>query len=335
MGRQTRFQSYECEMSQPNDETRIPFPLVARGKVRDVYDVGGDRLLMVTTDRISAFDVVLPQPIPGKGEVLTQLTAWWLARMEDLTPHHLITADPGRIVEEVPELEASYAMWARRAMLVRRAKPILVECVVRGYITGSAWREYRERGTLAGEPLPPGLVESDRLDPPIFSPATKAMVGHDENITFAEMRARIGDRLAEQLRERSLAIYERGRAIAAEAGIIVADTKFEFGELPDGTVVLIDEVLTPDSSRFWPKETYAPGRGQPSLDKQPLRDYLEGLVAQGKWNKEPPPPDLPEEVVQATSARYRDVFERLTGYTLEAFPLHDPGAAPPVASRRG
>ncbi len=313
-------------------ETRLPFPLVARGKVRDVYDVGGDRLLMVATDRISAFDVVLPQPIPHKGEVLTLITAWWLARLEDITPNHLISVDPEVIVREVPALAGLEAEWARRSMLVRRTEPFPIECVVRGYIAGSAWAEYRQTGTLAGEPLPPGLVESARLDPPIFSPATKAVEGHDENITFDEVRERIGAEAAELLKERSLAIYERGREIAAAADIIIADTKFEFGRLPDGTVLLIDEVLTPDSSRFWPKESYAPGRGQPSLDKQPVRDYLESLVERGAWDKQPPAPELPREVVEATSQRYRHVFRRLTGHTLEAFPIHDP-AQPP--SERG
>ncbi len=318
-------------MTAPIVTTQLPFPLVARGKVRDVYDVGGDRLLMVATDRISAFDVVLPQPIPYKGEVLTLITAWWLKRLEDITPHHLISVDPDVIQEQVPELGASRNQWARRAMLVRRTTPFPIECVVRGYIAGSAWAEYRRTGTLAGEPLPAGLIESDRLDPPIFSPATKAVEGHDENITFEEVCELVGADTASLLRERSLAIYERGREIAAAADIIIADTKFEFGALEDGTVILIDEVLTPDSSRFWPKESYAPGRGQPSLDKQPVRDYLESRVERGEWDKQPPPPNLPPEVIEATSARYRDVFHRLTGYTLEAFPVHDP-AHPP---RRG
>ena len=312
-------------------QTDLPFPLVARGKVRDVYDVGGDRLLMVATDRISAFDVVLPQPIPHKGEVLTQLTAWWLARLSDITPNHLISADPDAIVRDVPALDASREAWARRAMLVKRTKPVMIECVVRGYLSGSAWSEYRKRGTLAGEPLPEGLLESQRLDPPIFSPATKAEHGHDENITFTQMAERVGEELAATLRDRSLAIYERGRALAAEKGIIIADTKFEFGQAADGTLLLIDEVLTPDSSRFWPQEQYAVGRGQPSLDKQPVRDFLDALVAAGEWNKEPPPPDLPPDVVEATSARYREVFRRLTGFTLDEFPTHDPGATPPSA----
>jgi phosphoribosylaminoimidazole-succinocarboxamide synthase len=306
-------------MSMAVGRTDLPLPLVARGKVRDVYAVGDDRLLIVATDRISAFDVVLPQPIPYKGAVLTQLSAWWLARLSDITPNHLITADARLIAEQVPALTASRDVWERRSMLVRRAQVVPIECVVRGYIAGSAWAEYRRHGTLAGEPLPAGLRESGRLMPPVFSPATKAETGHDENITFDAMTAAVGAELATELRRLSLAVYTRGRDIAEEADIILADTKFEFGTLDDGRLVLIDEVLTPDSSRFWPQESYEEGRGQPSLDKQPVRDFLESLVEAGAWNKEPPPPDLPEAVVAATSARYLDVFERLTGVPLHAF----------------
>lgn len=291
--------------------------LVARGKVRDIYDAGADRLLMITTDRISAFDVVLPQPIPRKGEVLTQVTAWWLGRVADITPHHLITADPAAILAATPWAAALLEGRPYSGMLVHRTRPIPVECVVRGYLAGSAWAEYREHGTLAGEPLPSGLVENARLDPPIFSPATKAAEGHDENITFEEVRRRLGAEMAEELRRRSLAIYERGREVAAARGIIVADTKFEFGVRADGTLLLIDEVLTPDSSRFWPSEGYEPGRAQPSYDKQPVRDYLEGLASEGLWRKQPPAPNLPPAVVEATSARYQDLFLRLTGQTLE------------------
>jgi phosphoribosylaminoimidazole-succinocarboxamide synthase len=316
-------------MSHTVAESGLPLPLIARGKVRDVHAVGDDRLLLVATDRISAFDVVLPQPIPGKGAVLTQLTAWWLPQLADITPNHLITADADTIIREVPELASTRDIWADRAMLVKRADVVMIECVVRGYVSGSAWSEYRKHGTLAGEPLPAGLQESQRLDPPIFSPATKATTGHDENITFDRMCELVGVDLATELKRRSLAIYERGREVAERAGIILADTKFEFGRLPDGTLILIDEVLTPDSSRFWPKESYAPGRGQPSLDKQPVRDYLEGLVSRGEWNKEPPPPDLPTEVVRTTSDRYRGVFKRMTGFDLDAFPTADPTAAPP------
>jgi phosphoribosylaminoimidazole-succinocarboxamide synthase len=294
-----------------------------------VYDAGEDRLLIVATDRISAFDVVLPQPIPAKGAVLTQLTAWWLARLEDVTPNHLISADPDTIAEAVPAIAGERATWAGRGMLVHRTKVVPIECVVRGYLSGSAWKEYRTEGTLAGESLPEGLVESARLDPPIFSPATKAEEGHDENITFLRMKEEVGTPLAEALRRRSLAIYGRGRDVAETVGIILADTKFEFGVLPDGTLILIDEVLTPDSSRFWPGDTYAAGRGQPSLDKQPVRDYLESLVVAGEWNREPPAPTLPESVVQETSARYQDVFQRITGFSLDTFPTRAPGTSRP------
>jgi phosphoribosylaminoimidazole-succinocarboxamide synthase len=272
---------------------------------------------MITTDRISAFDVVLPQPIPRKGEVLTQVTAWWLGRVADITPHHLIAVDPAAILAAAPWAAALLDGRPYSGMLVHRTRPVPIECVVRGYLAGSAWAEYREHGTLAGEPLPPGLAENARLEEPIFSPATKAVEGHDENITFDEVRRRVGDELAEELRRRSLAIYERGREVAAARGIIVADTKFEFGVRADGELLLIDEVLTPDSSRFWPSEGYEPGRAQPSYDKQPVRDYLEGLAREGLWRKEPPAPDLPPAVVEATAARYQDLFLRLTGQTLE------------------
>ncbi|MFW6200994.1 MAG: phosphoribosylaminoimidazolesuccinocarboxamide synthase [Gemmatimonadota bacterium] len=305
-------------------ETNLPLDLVRRGKVRDIYDAGDDRLLLVASDRISAYDHVLSPPIPDKGEVLTQLTAWWLARVGDLTHHHLISADPEVIAQEIPELDADDPVWPRRSLLVRRTRPLPIECVVRGYLAGSAWREYRELGTLAGEPLPEGLVESVRLAPPLFSPATKAENGHDENITYADVRRTVGDEVAAALRERSIALYGRGRTIAERQGIIVADTKFEFGRADDGRLLLIDEVLTPDSSRFWPRERYEPGRSQPSLDKQPVRDYLDDLAHRGGWDHHSPPPPLPDDVVEATSERYRSLFRRLTGYELEAFPVHSP-----------
>ncbi|HYR09042.1 MAG TPA: phosphoribosylaminoimidazolesuccinocarboxamide synthase [Longimicrobium sp.] len=296
-----------------------------RGKVRDVYDLG-DALLMVATDRVSAFDVVMPTPVPRKGEVLTLISAWWFARTADLVPNHVLSVDPDEIVRRYPALAPHRDAWARRSMLCRKLQPFPVECVVRGYLSGSAWKEYREHGTLAGEPLPAGLRESDRLDAPLFSPATKAESGHDENIPFHRMREIVGADAAETLRDASLAVYARGREIAAESDIIIADTKFEFGTDTDGTVRLMDEVLTPDSSRFWPKEAYAPGRGQPSLDKQPLRDWLEALCAEGRWSKTPPGPELPPEVVEETSRRYQDAFRRLTGMALDDFPLADPGA---------
>jgi phosphoribosylaminoimidazole-succinocarboxamide synthase len=298
-------------------ESALDLELVHRGKVRDVYAVDNETLLMVASDRVSAFDVVLPQPIPHKGEVLTLVTAWWLEQLDGSVPHHLIAVDPDRIVALHPGLAVSRDSWARRAMLVRRTKPVLVECVVRGYVSGSAWKEYERGGTLAGEALPAGLRESQRLDPPVFSPATKAERGeHDENITFGRMRELLGDELADRLRDLSLRIYAHGRDVAEKSDIILADTKFEFGFDGAGELLLIDEVLTPDSSRFWPKESYGIGRGQPSLDKQPIRDWLDGLDG---WDKSPPPPDLPPEVVQAASDRYAQVFERLTGTPLAEY----------------
>jgi len=297
-------------------ESRLDLPLLHRGKVRDVYEVDADTLLMVASDRVSAFDVVLPQPIPHKGEVLTLITAWWLEQLEELLSHHLIAVQPDLIVERYPQLEASRDVWERRAMLVKRTKPVLVECVVRGYITGSAWKEYAKSGTLAGEPLAKGLKESQKLEPPIFSPATKAQTGHDENITFGYVQKLLGDDLAGRLRDLTLRVYEYGRDVAGERGIILADTKLEFGIDSSGALLLIDEVLTPDSSRFWPKESYAVGRGQPSLDKQPIRDFLDGLK---DWDKTPPAPDLPLSVVKATSERYQDVFRRLTGAALSTY----------------
>lgn len=282
--------------------TALPFELVRRGKVRDVYDVGNDRLLIVATDRISAFDVVMNEPIPDKGAVLTAVTKWWLSHGGVFAPNHLID-EPNDVMPE-------------RSMLVRRTTPLAFECVVRGYIAGSAWSEYKNSGTLAGEPMPAGLVESDRLEEPIFSPATKAKTGHDENVPFTRVVNELGSELANELRDRSIAIYLEGRRIAERAGIIIADTKFEFGHDSDRNLLLIDEVMTPDSSRFWPRETYEPGHSQPSLDKQPVRDYLEMLVAQGTWNKQPPPPQLPANVIAATTERYRELHRRLTGKEL-------------------
>lgn len=296
-------------------ESQLPLPLVHQGKVRDVYDAGGGLLLMVATDRVSAFDVILPQPIPRKGEVLTQLTAWWLDSLSDRIDHHLISVDPDEMVDRVPALADSREAWSARSMLVHRTEPVLVECVVRGYISGSAWQEYRTSGALAGEPLPEGLVESDRLEQPIFSPATKAQTGHDENIPFSGVIERLGDEVANRLRDLSLGIYDHGVRVARERGIILADTKFEFGYHRDGRLLLIDEVLTPDSSRFWPASRYVPGQSQRSLDKQPIRDFLDGL----DWDKSPPPPDLPDHVVDATSTRYLEIFRRLTGTELNVF----------------
>jgi phosphoribosylaminoimidazole-succinocarboxamide synthase len=302
--------------SAPVLESELDLELLHRGKVRDVYEVDSETLLMVASDRVSAFDVVLPQPIPFKGEVLTLVTAWWLEQLGSHLDHHLLAVDPDIITEYQPKLSASRDLWKRRSMLVRRTDPVLVECVVRGYITGSAWKEYERSGTLAGEPLATGLQESQQLDPPIFSPATKAQEGHDENITFDEVVELLGLELAQQLRDLSQHIYAYGRDVAKDRNIILADTKFEFGFASTGELLLIDEVLTPDSSRFWPKETYAIGRGQPSLDKQPIRDWLNELEG---WDKNPPAPNLPQEVIEAASNRYQDVFQRLTGVPLESY----------------
>jgi phosphoribosylaminoimidazole-succinocarboxamide synthase len=298
-------------------QSKLPLPLLRRGKVREVYAVDDATLLLVASDRVSAFDVVMREAVPYKGAVLTQLSAFWFTRLASVMAHHCLTADAAEIVERVPALAVHRDELAGRAMLARRATPAPFECVVRGYLSGSAWAEYRQSGTLAGEPLPPGLVESARLDPPIFSPATKAEEGHDENVTFDHVARALGRAPAEQLRRSSLNLYETGRAYAAERGIIIADTKFEFGTAADGTLLVIDEILTPDSSRFWPADRYQPGRSQPSFDKQPLRDYLADLKKQGTWNGEAPPPPLPAEVVAATSTRYRDAYRRLTGMELE------------------
>jgi phosphoribosylaminoimidazole-succinocarboxamide synthase len=298
-------------------QSKLPLPLLRRGKVREVYEVDEATLLLVASDRVSAFDVVMREPVPHKGAVLTQMSAFWFARLGSVTPHHCLTADVEEIVARVPALAAHREELAGRAMLTRRATPVPFECVVRGYISGSAWAEYQQSGTLAGEAMPKGLVESARLDSPIFSPATKAEEGHDENVTFAHVAGALGRQPAERLRNASLNLYEAGRAYAADRGIIIADTKFEFGTTAEGELLVIDEILTPDSSRFWPADRYQAGRSQPSFDKQPLRDYLADLKRQGNWNGEAPPPPLPAEVVAATSARDRDAYRRITGKALE------------------
>ncbi len=291
----------------------LPLPRVHRGKVREVYEVDDERLLMVASDRVSAFDVVMSEGVPFKGQVLTQLTAWWLSQLEGVLDHHLLSAHPATIRQAVPALsQVPEDAWAGRTMLVRRTHPLPVECVVRGYISGSAWKEYEVTGTLAGEPLPRGLVMSGRLPQPIFSPATKAVEGHDENITYDIVCTLLGEEVASELRERSKQIYQVGVEVADAAGIILADTKFEFGLDREGRLRLIDEVLTPDSSRYWPAATYAPGGIQESLDKQPVRDYLETL----DWDKQPPPPPLAPEVVEDTTRRYLEIFETLTGESL-------------------
>src|SRR2546425_1601043 len=298
-------------------QSTLPLPLLRRGKVREVYEVDERTLLLVSSDRVSAFDVVLREAVPYKGAVLTQMSAFWFDRLQSVMPHHCLTADVEEIVSRVPTLASHREELHGRAMLTRRATPVPFECVVRGYVSGSAWAEYKQSGTLAGEPMAQGLIESARLDPPIFSPATKAEEGHDENVTFEHVASALGRSPAERLRTASLGLYEAGRAYAADRGIIIADTKFEFGTASEGELIVIDEILTPDSSRFWPADRYQPGRTQPSFDKQPLRDYLADLKKQGKRNGEAPPPPLPAEVVAATSARYRDAYRRITGKELE------------------
>ncbi len=278
-------------------------PPISRGKVRDIYEAGDD-LLMVASDRISAFDVVLPSGIPDKGRVLTALTLFWLEQTADIVPNHLITADPASFPAPFtgdPEL-------AGRAMLVKRADMVPIECVARGYLSGSGWKEYRASQSVCGVELPAGLRESDRLPEPIFTPATKAETGHDENISIDRAADLIGEGLAQRLKELTIAVYERGASVARERGIIVADTKFEFG-FSGGELILCDEVLTPDSSRFWPADRYAPGGAQPSFDKQYVRDWLD---ASG-WEHEPPAPQLPHDVVEQTADRYREAYERITG----------------------
>jgi phosphoribosylaminoimidazole-succinocarboxamide synthase len=309
-------------------ETGLPLPLLRRGKVRDVYEVDSDRVLLVATDRVSAFDVVMSEKIPFKGAVLTQLTAWWLEQFTGRVRHHMLSANCDEIVRELPQLSAHATELRDRMMLCVRADLFPVECVIRGYITGSAWKEYKASGTLAGEKLPENLREADRLPVALFSPATKAEQGHDENITIAKMRELVGTDVTAELERLTRLVYGHGRAVAGERGIIIADTKLEFGYVGNARgfdpseVILVDEVLTPDSSRFWPHEGYKPGRTQPSFDKQPLRDYLEGERRLGNWNGEHPAPPLPAEVVQATSDRYLDIFRRLTGAPLRNGPVH-------------
>ncbi len=280
------------------------YPLLSRGKVRDIYDVDEKTLLIVTTDRMSAFDVIMSEPIPYKGVILNRLTLFWMRRFSDIIPNHLVESDVNRF-------PAALAPWKEeldgRAVLVRKARPLPVECIVRGYITGSGWKDYKATGTVCGHALPKGLREADKLEPALFTPSTKAELGqHDENISKARAAELLGADIAAQAEHAALSIYEAARAYAAGRGIIVADTKFEFGFI-EGKLHLIDEVLTPDSSRFWPADQYKPGRGQPSFDKQYLRDWLE----KQPWNKQPPPPALPGDVIEATAARYREAYSIL------------------------
>lgn len=282
---------------------------VRRGKVRDIYDLG-DRLLIVATDRISAFDVVMADPIPDKGRILTQISAFWFRTCGYLTPHHLISLE----LADFPSPCQNYRdILQGRSMLVQKAHPLPVECIVRGYLAGSGWEEYQQQGSICGCPLPTGLQESERLPEPIFTPSTKATGGaHDINISFAEVVTQLGAATAQQARELSLALYHRAQAQAEPQGIIIADTKFEFG-LVEGKLVLIDELLTPDSSRFWPRQDYEPGRPQKSFDKQYLRDYLTEIG----WNRQPPPPALPPEIIEATREKYLEALRRLTGQELD------------------
>jgi len=290
-------------------ETTLPgVKLHSRGKVRDVYEVSEDQLLLVATDRLSAFDVVMSEGIPDKGRVLTQLSVFWFNLFRDVVPSHFLTAD----VNEYPaELRRFADQLQGRSMLVKKAQPFPVECVARGYLAGSGWKEYRTTGSVCGIKLPAGLTESARLDQTIFTPATKAQSGHDENISWEQTVESVGQQAAEQLRDKTLLLYAKAREYAAQRGILIADTKFEWGRHGD-EIILIDEALTPDSSRFWPKEGYQAGRSQPSFDKQFVRDYLGSL----KWNKQPPPPPLASTVVERTSEKYREAFRLLTGRSL-------------------
>src|SRR6476661_6313128 len=295
----------------------LPLPRIGRGKVRDIYAVGDDRVLLLTTDRISAFDVVMAETIPMKGAVLTQISAWWFRQLEGVVPHHMISADADEIIRQVPALKDHRADIAGRAMLCRRTTVFPVECVIRGYISGSAWKEYAASGTLAGEKLKTGLIESEKLEPSIFSPATKAETGHDENITIGRVREILGADVAQTLEGMARAVYTCGKNTSSKQGIIIADTKFEFGHDKDGRIILIDEVMTPDSSRFWAVDVYKPGQPQPSFDKQPLRDYLDAERKAGRWNGDAPPPPLPASVVDATSKRYLEAYRRVTGRELK------------------
>ncbi len=291
-------------------ETKMPsLNMVNRGKVRDIYDLG-EHLLLVTTDRLSAFDVIMNEGIPKKGQVLNQISIFWFNRMADIIPNHIVATE----VSDYPAATHTYRdQLAGRSMLVKKARPLPIECIVRGYVSGSGWKEYQQQGSICGITLPENLVESSRLEKPIFTPSTKAELGaHDENISFDEAVKLCGREIAERVSEISIEIYSRARDFAWEKGIIIADTKFEFGIMDDGSLLWIDEALSPDSSRFWPKASYQPGGPQPSFDKQFVRDYLETL----DWNKQAPPPPLPDEIVAKTSEKYQDALFQLTGIKL-------------------
>lgn len=299
-------------------ETKLPLPFVGRGKVRDIYAVGDERLLIVTTDRLSAFDVVLPDPIPFKGKVLTQISVFWFDTLKSIIPNHLITAEVGEMNLPAEVKEKFGSLLEGRSMLVRRAKPLPVECVIRGYLTGSGWKDYLKTGATSGHPLAAGLKQCQKLERPLFTPATKAVTGHDENIDFKDTVKRIGEDVAKKAEAVSLRLYEKGRDYAETKGILIADTKFEFGLIESvgaqsiAPLLLIDEVLTPDSSRFWPKEGYEPGHDQPSFDKQIVRNYLLTLA----WDQKPPGPRLPAEIIEKTSRAYREIYRRLAGREL-------------------
>jgi len=289
---------------------QVDLPHLYSGKVRDIYDAGDGRLLLVTSDRISAFDVVMTETIDDKGRVLTAMSAFWFAHLSDVVGSHLISTD----LDDLPP-GAQRPELAGRVMLCRRAEMLPLECIVRGYLTGSAWKEYRTQGTMHGTPLPEGLLESSELPEPVFTPSTKAAEGHDENISFERAVDLVGEEMATEARDVSLELYRRGAARARERGIVIADTKFELG-MVEGELVVADEILTPDSSRFWPLDRWQPGATPPSFDKQPVRDYLDGL----DWNKQPPPPPLPADVVLATRDRYVEAYERITGLDLADWP---------------
>ena len=292
---------------------RLNLPHVHSGKVRDIYEIDSQNLLMVTSDRLSAFDVVLNEAIPEKGRVLTAMTRYWLDELNNLVPNHLISVDPTYLSDEISLENREFLLG--RTMICRRAEMLPVECIVRGFITGSAWKEYKENGTVHGEKVVSGLKESEQFQQPLFTPSTKATSGHDENISFSESIEILGSDLAEKVKDTSLKCYKLAADLAMERGIIIADTKFEFG-LIDGELVLADEVLTPDSSRFWPEEQWSIGSSPPSFDKQPVRDFLDGT----EWDKKPPPPTLPSEVISATSSRYIEAYEKISGKSFEDWP---------------
>ena len=305
-------------MQQALLETHLNLPNKRQGKVRDLYDVrlddGAEALLIVATDRISAFDVVMANGLPGKGVVLTQISKFWFDHFADMVEHHLISTDPADVSGLSPSEQEALA---GRIMLCRKTDVVPIECIARGYITGSGWKDYQANGAVCGIPLPSGLRNSDRLDEPLFTPSTKADTGHDENISFAAGAEIVGEELMSWLSATTLSLYHKARAYALERGIILADTKFEFGRPPGAeTPILIDEIFTPDSSRFWPADQWQPGREQPSFDKQIVRNYLETVVAAGEWDKTPPGPALPDEVVQRSTARYREAYRLLTGKDL-------------------